>query len=145
MKRICTAPKMILKSALEWSPFLFTSTPKWSSINSWNVMAFRHGIITSLLQHLRFWIAFNISLQFMWFFFVLLFSGRPFCLLLHLQHHFKILKSVKTPNSIFKACSFNIIFRIYYLCSFLYNNNNNKKCYVSWCYQLLFMVLLKIY
>ena len=61
-------PEMIPKSTPKWSPFLFTSTPKWSPINSWNGMVFRHGIITSLLQRLRSWIAFNISLQFMWFF-----------------------------------------------------------------------------
>ena len=79
----CTAPEMIPtpqwlptlkwspqipKSTPKWSPFLFTSTPKWSPINSWNGMVFRHGIITSLLQRLRSWIAFNISQQFMWFF-----------------------------------------------------------------------------
>ena len=50
------------------SSFPSTSTPKWSPINSSNGMVFRHGIITSLLQRLRSWIAFNISLQFMWFF-----------------------------------------------------------------------------
>ena len=62
----CTAPEMI--PTPKWSPFLFTSTPKWSPINSWNGMVFRHGIITNLLQRLRSQIAFNISLQFMWFF-----------------------------------------------------------------------------
>ena len=35
------------------SSFLFTSTPKWSPINSWNGMVFRHRIITNLLQRLR--------------------------------------------------------------------------------------------
>ena len=61
-------PEMIPKSTPKWSPFLSTSTPKWSPINPWNGIVFRHGIITSLLQRLRSWIAFNISLQFMWFF-----------------------------------------------------------------------------
>ena len=53
----------------EMIPISFrTSTPKWSPIKSRNGMEFRHGIITSLLQRLRYWITFNISLQFMWFF-----------------------------------------------------------------------------
>ena len=29
-------PEMIPKSTPKWSPFLLTSTPEWSSINSWN-------------------------------------------------------------------------------------------------------------
>ena len=61
-------PEMIPKSTSKWSPFLSTSTPKWSAINPWNGIVFRHGIITSLLQRWRCWTAFNISLQFMWFF-----------------------------------------------------------------------------
>ena len=93
-------PEMIPKSTPKWSPFLFTSTRKWSPINSWNGMVFRHGIVTGLLQRLHSWIAFYISLQSMWFFFVLLSSGRPFCLLLHIQHHFNIFK--KCENTIFK-------------------------------------------
>lgn len=39
---------------------LVTSTPKWSPVNHWNEMVFRHGIITTLLQRVRSWIAFNI-------------------------------------------------------------------------------------
>ena len=56
---LCTAPEMIPKATPKWCPFLFTSTPKWCLINSWNGMVFRHGIITSLLQRLRSWIAFT--------------------------------------------------------------------------------------
>ena len=52
----------------KWSSFLFTSTPKWSPINSWNGMVFRLGTISSLLRRLRSWIAFNISLHFTRFF-----------------------------------------------------------------------------
>ena len=52
-------PKMI--PTLKWSPPLFTWTPKWSQINSCNRMVFHHGIITSPLQRIRSWVAFNIS------------------------------------------------------------------------------------
>ena len=51
----------------KWSPCLFTSTPKWSPVNSWNGMVFHHWIITSLLHRLRSWIAFNISLNYVIF------------------------------------------------------------------------------
>ena len=79
-EEVCTAPEMIptpkWSPTLKWSPnrprndphFSLRRPPKWSPINSWNGMVFRHGIITSVLHRLRSWIAFNISLQFMWLF-----------------------------------------------------------------------------
>ena len=64
-----TAPEMIPKPEIidhNSTPIwliptpLVTSTPKWSPLNHWNEMVFHHGIITTLLQRVRSWIAFNI-------------------------------------------------------------------------------------
>ena len=58
----------------EMIPISLHVDPKMIPVSSWNGMVFGHGIIIiiiiilSLLQRLRSWIAFNISLQFMWFF-----------------------------------------------------------------------------
>ena len=52
----------------EMIPISLHVDPKMIPISSWNGMVFGHVIIISLLQRLRSWIAFNISLQFMWFF-----------------------------------------------------------------------------
>ena len=52
----------------EMIPISLHVDPKMIPINSWNGMVFGHGIIISLLPRLRSWIAFNTSLQLMWFF-----------------------------------------------------------------------------
>ena len=52
----------------EMIPISLHVDPKMIPINSWNGMVFGYGIIISLLPRLRSWIAFNTSLQLMWFF-----------------------------------------------------------------------------
>ena len=127
------------------SPFLFTSTPKWPPINYWNVMVFSDEIIASLLQCLRSWVTFNISRWFMLFlstFVINLFTFMS--TFFYLKHHFKILKSVSTTFVKFTIQGMQFWHNPGY--DHLSNKiMNNRKCYVRWCYQLRFMVLLKLY
>ena len=69
----------------------------------------------------------------------------PLCLLFfYLKHHFKILKSVNTTFVKFTIQGMQFWHNPGY--DHLSNKiMNNRKCYVHWCYQLRFMVLLKLY
>ena len=138
-------PEMIPKWTPKWSPFLFTSTPKWPPINYWNGMVFSDKIIASLLQCLRSWVTFNISPRFMLFrstFVINLFTFMS--TFFYLKHHFKILKSDNTTFLKFTIQGMQFWHNPGY--DHLSNKiMNNRKCYVHWCYQLRFMVLLKLY
>ena len=127
------------------SPFLFTSTPKWPPINYWNGMVFSDEIIASLLQCLLSWVTFNISGWFMLFLSTFVINLCTFMsTFFYLKHHFKILKSVNTTFVKFTIQGMQFWHNPGY--DHLSNKiMNNRKCYVHWCYQLQFMVLLKLY
>ena len=126
------------------SPFLFTSTPKWPPIigMEWYSAMKLLQVCCSVYvpeSHLTF------HDGLCYFSALLSLIYAPLCLLFfYLKHHFKILKSVNTTFVKFTIQGMQFWHNPGY--DHLSNKiMNNRKCYVHWCYQLRFMVLLKLY